>query len=100
MCDQYLLWFYYDLDYKSVNTICISAICELPHIDNGAFSGSGCAEGATILVDVECEVDCDDNHMESVPTVTCEGAGNLSEDAPICQGTMVLNTYVEYKLQL
>ena len=72
----------------------IAACCELPHIDNGALSGDWCTEGATILVDVDCDVDCDDNHMESVSSVTCVSAGNLN-DAPACEGMLLINAPID-----
>ena len=88
--------FAYNPYFNSLHTFCIVACCELPYIDNGAFGGNGCAEGATILIGVACKVNCDDNHMASVPSVTCVGAGKL-DDEPMCQGMMFLNTYVAYK---
>ena len=46
------------------------------------------------MVGVDCDVDCDDNHIESVSSVKCLSAGNLNDDAPTCQGTLLLNTPV------
>ena len=79
-----------------VNSFCISAICELPHIDNGAFGGNYCTEGATILEGTSCDVDCDANHFASSPSVTCVSAGNLFEAEPTCEGILLFDVHLHW----
>ena len=64
----------------------------MPSLSNGNF-GSTCDIGQTISVGTTCTLECDADHVESVPSVTCIGPGTFDNASPICEGSFIEQQY-------